>query len=237
LNEQVKLKVNSMFESISGEAGGFPQGTWCTFLRLQGCNLRCRWCDTAHSQDAKLPVTEMTPDEIFEHCHNKHILITGGEPLLQGRALVPLISRLLHSGKKVQIETNGSYPIPHPDWSAIPGYDQLPVYWVVDHKCPSSGMSDQMPTIPHLVSQIHRARKYGDEVWIKWVIADERDLAFALERIGEMADEVTVPHLISPIDGKGEMVRNLIKSIREFDESLVEKIVFSVQLHKIINMP
>jgi organic radical activating enzyme len=179
----------------------------------------------------------MTPDEIFEHCHNKHILITGGEPLHQGRILSPLISRLLHSGKKVQIETNGSYPIPHPDWTAIPGYDQLPVYWVVDHKCPSSGMSSAMLPISDLVSQIHRARKHGDDVWIKWVITDERDLEFDLARIGKMTRLVRVPHLISPIDGKGEMVRNLVKSIREYDESLVEKITFSVQLHKIINMP
>ena len=38
------LQVNSIFESISGEAGFFQQGTWCTFIRLQGCNLRCSWC-------------------------------------------------------------------------------------------------------------------------------------------------------------------------------------------------
>lgn len=179
----------------------------------------------------------MTPDEIFEQCRTKHILITGGEPLFQEMALTPLIARLLHEGKKVQIETNGSYPIPAPAWTSIPGYDQLPVYWVVDHKCPSSGMSSAMPPISDLVSQIHRARKHGDEVWIKWVIADERDLEFALERIGKMARLIRVPHLISPIDGKGEMVRNLIKSIREYDGSLVGKITFSVQLHKIINMP
>ncbi len=232
-----KLKVHSIFESISGEAGGFPQGTWSTFIRLQGCNLRCGWCDTSHSQDSEAPSMKMTPDEIFEHCHNKHILITGGEPLLQGRALVPLISRLLHSGKKVQIETNGSYPIPHSAWLSIPEYDQFPVYWVVDHKCPSSGMSTSMPPIESFISQIHRARKHRDEVWIKWVIADERDLAFALERIGKMANLVTVPHLISPIDGKGGMIQSLVDAIRRSDPGLVDKIIFSVQLHKLIKMP
>ncbi len=231
-----KLKVHSIFESISGEAGGFPQGTWCTFIRLQGCNLRCDWCDTAVSQDSQKG-EEMTPDEILEQCHTRHILITGGEPLLQGRALVPLITRLLHEGKKVQIETNGSYPIPHPTWITIPGYDQLPIYWVVDYKCPSSGMSGEMPSIESLISQIHRARKHRDEVWIKWVIADERDLAFALERIGDMANLVTVPHLISPIDGKGGMIQSLVDAIRRSDPGLVDKIIFSVQLHKLIKMP
>jgi 7-carboxy-7-deazaguanine synthase len=232
-----KLKVHSIFESISGEAGGFPQGTWCTFIRLQGCNLRCGWCDTSHSQDSGAPSIEMTPDEIFEqYLQTKHVLITGGEPLCQQEALVPLVARLLHSGRKVQIETNGSYPVPSPAWLSIPEYDQFPVYWVVDHKCPSSGMSKAMAPIKSIISQIHRARKYGDEVWIKWVIADEIDLEFALERIGEISSLVTIPHLLSPIDGKGEMISSLVPTIRKKNPNLLEHIVFSVQLHKILNM-
>jgi organic radical activating enzyme len=181
---------------------------------------------------------EMTLDEIFEQClQTKHVLITGGEPLCQQEALVPLVARLLHSGRKVQIETNGSYPVPSPAWLSIPEYDQFPVYWVVDHKCPSSGMSKAMPPIESIISQIHRARKYRDEVWIKWVIADERDLRFALERISHMATHVSVPHLISPIDGKGEMIQSLVDAIRRSDPGLVDKIIFSVQLHKLIKMP
>ncbi len=94
-----------------------------------------------------------------------------------------------------------------------------------------------MPPVQTLINQIHRAWKHGDEVWVKWVIADERDLRFALERISHMISRITVPHLISPIDGKGEMVKDLVSKIRERDAGLVDKIIFSVQLHKLINMP
>ena len=149
-----------------------------------------------------------------------------------GKSLVPPPRPSIRGARRPD-ETNGSYPF---GLASIPEYDH-PCSWVVDYKCPSSGMSGEMPSIESLISQIHRARKHRDEVWIKWVIADERDLAFALERIGGMANLVTVPHLISPIDGKGEMIQSLVDTIRRSDPGLVDKIIFSVQLHKLIKMP
>ena len=85
-NVDLRLKVHSIFESISGEAGGFPQGSWCTFLRLSGCNLRCRWCDTPDAQEVEAQTLDMSVKEICDSVGiYKNILITGGEPLLQKR--------------------------------------------------------------------------------------------------------------------------------------------------------
>ena len=236
MNEQEKLKVHSIFESISGEAGGFPQGTWVTFIRLQGCNLRCSWCDTKGSQEADHPAKMMTPDEIFDQIQTRDVLITGGEPLYQAKQLIPLIAKLLQNGRKVQIETNGSLKFPN---QLIPVFYHGggPIHWVVDYKCPSSGMSDAMPPLEHFFAWIRQAF-WRDKIYLKWVIADDQDLEFALGKI-EMIIPHTPPiyHLISPIDGKGEMIQDMVAKIRKRDPNLLNHITFSVQLHKLINMP
>ena len=104
-------RVNEIFYSIQGE--GFYTGTPAVFLRLSGCNRQCHFCDTDHSE-----YTEMTADEIAEVIAGypaRHLVITGGEPALQ------LDSDLLRAIKKhrfyVQVETNGTCPIPiEVDW-------------------------------------------------------------------------------------------------------------------------
>lgn len=103
--------VNEIFYSLQGE--GFFTGTPAVFLRLSGCNRCCAFCDTDFKGG-----TAMTADEISAACAAypaRHLVITGGEPLLQ------LDSALLRSLKAygffVQIETNGSLPVPvEVDW-------------------------------------------------------------------------------------------------------------------------
>ena len=96
--------VNEIFNSIQGE--GLQMGIPATFIRLQGCNLRCSWCDTKNTwTDAG---TLMTVNEILAHALLDHVVITGGEPLLHdGTAL---FSRLRDEGKMIHIESNGTQP-------------------------------------------------------------------------------------------------------------------------------
>lgn len=99
------MRVNEIFCSIQGE--GFFTGTPSVFIRLSGCNLRCEFCDTNHE-----PYKDLSEDEIMQEIEKyagiRHIVITGGEPMLQ--LTLSLLNRLHNAGKFVQIETNGTIP-------------------------------------------------------------------------------------------------------------------------------
>ena len=104
-------KVNEIFYSLQGE--GCFTGTPAVFVRMSGCNRTCTFCDT----DFKA-YTPMTADEIVAEVMKypcTHVVLTGGEPTMQiDNALV---ERLKEQGKYLQIETNGSLPVPDGiDW-------------------------------------------------------------------------------------------------------------------------
>lgn len=100
------LPIHEQFVSIQGE--GILVGTPSSFVRVAGCNLRCVWCDS--------PGTSWTPrgqqtsvDEVFEFCARgpRHVVLTGGEPLLFP-ALGVLSQRLRLAGHHVTVETAGT---------------------------------------------------------------------------------------------------------------------------------
>ena len=100
------MKVAEIFESLQGE--GNNQGRPCLFIRLAGCNLSCRWCDTAYAQQGG---TETDCKVVLEQCWRKNphlVCITGGEPLLQKDALLDLLPSLSMRGIEIEIETNGT---------------------------------------------------------------------------------------------------------------------------------
>jgi organic radical activating enzyme len=96
--------VHEIFDSIQGE--GVWTGIPATFIRLQGCNLRCPWCDTKDTWSGASK--DMTPSDILSKIHFEHVIITGGEPLLHD--LTDLLERLDTANKKIHIETNGTQP-------------------------------------------------------------------------------------------------------------------------------
>lgn len=105
------MRVNEIFYSLQGE--GFHTGTPAVFVRMSGCNRACSFCDT----DFKA-YTEMSDTEILQEVLRypaRHVVITGGEPALQlTEAFVQLLK---DHGRYVQIETNGSLPVPpNIDW-------------------------------------------------------------------------------------------------------------------------
>ncbi|WP_430809306.1 MULTISPECIES: 7-carboxy-7-deazaguanine synthase QueE [unclassified Carboxylicivirga] len=107
--------------TIQGE--GKLAGVPSLFVRLSGCNLRCIWqmengsfcrCDTTYASFHSSETLEMEVDSVFDWIkHNtnnlKHIVITGGEPLLQKKALAPLCKRLKEElNLHITLESNGS---------------------------------------------------------------------------------------------------------------------------------
>lgn len=126
------LQISEIFASIQGEStmAGLPSA----MVRLTGCNLRCGYCDTRHAWEGG---RQMSVQEIMvavEKFGLPLVEITGGEPLMQPD-VHELISRLLESGYRVMVETNGSRPISELDPRVLV---------VMDVKTPGSGESGSM---------------------------------------------------------------------------------------------
>lgn len=104
-------KVNEIFCSLQGE--GWFTGTAAVFLRFSGCNRRCEFCDTDHFDGREMTAEEIVA-EVARYCP-RHLVVTGGEPALQ---LDSELVRALKAEKFfIQVETNGSLPLPPDvDW-------------------------------------------------------------------------------------------------------------------------
>ena len=102
------------------------------FVRLTGCNLRCSWCDSEYtfSGGRKLSLDEVFAEVVRVSPHGGLVEITGGEPMLQEREVVPLMQHLLDANYTVLLETSGERPL-----------DKVPpaVIKIIDVKCPHSG--------------------------------------------------------------------------------------------------
>ena len=122
-----RLRINEIFHSLQGEADSV--GFRTVFVRLTGCPLRCRYCDTEYAFHAG---DWHDVDSIVESVRKfdaAHVCVTGGEPLAQPNCLV-LLERLCDAGFKVSLETSGAMSIARVDPR---------VARVVDVKTPGSG--------------------------------------------------------------------------------------------------
>ncbi len=103
---KASISVNEIYPSIQGE--GLLVGTPSLFIRLQGCNLRCPWCDQPSAlafRETSIGLEELLK-EVDKYPH-RHVVITGGEPFTE-ESLPLLVEDLLKRDKSVQIETNGT---------------------------------------------------------------------------------------------------------------------------------
>lgn len=101
------LPVSESFVSIQGEGKLTGVPSW--FLRLAGCNLRCRWCDTPYASWSPESVTRTVADVVDEARASglRHAVLTGGEPMIFPQ-LVPLTDALHRLGMHITIETAGT---------------------------------------------------------------------------------------------------------------------------------
>jgi 7-carboxy-7-deazaguanine synthase len=219
------MQITEIYKSIQGEStyAGLP----CIFVRLTGCNLRCTWCDSEYTFTGG---HRMAMEEILAEVENLSpegglVEITGGEPMLQERELVPLMQRLLDGGYDVLLETSGERPL-----------ERVPkgVVKIVDVKCPNSGEGDTF----HVENL--EALQSKDEV--KFVCADRSDYEFAREFTlrHDLAGKVNAV-LFSPAFSKeAKGVRDSSHCLldpRELSEWMLSDNVparLSLQIHKFI---
>jgi len=214
------LKINETFLSIDGEVNNQHQGKLSFFIRLAGCNLRCSYCDTSYSWTTK-DSKNYSADQLFGMVVNSgvsKVTITGGEPLLQNKELLPLLELLAKNKIYTSIETNGS--IYSDDL-----YRSEHIYYIWDYKLPSSGHTADMDS-----KVLCKNILYEDD-WIKFVIQNHNDFLSALSVIREYFFK----HkniAFSPVINKFPC-KTLIATMIEYN---ILYPVVSVQLHKLVDM-
>jgi 7-carboxy-7-deazaguanine synthase len=162
MKETILYNVSEIFYSIQGEStySGLP----CVFVRMQGCNMRCSWCDTEYALEVKTIEKMMSIEEIISEIRKyncNYICVTGGEPLMQ-KNISLLFPILFDNNFFVTLETNGHYLINDIDSRVIV---------IMDFKCPDSAMEklNNFENINYLTK--------NDEV--KFVISSRKDYEWA----------------------------------------------------------
>lgn len=105
------MRVSEIFKSIQGEGG--RAGEVSVFIRLAGCNLSCRWCDTPYALD-KEQGEKMSIPEILTRVEQyvaDTVVVTGGEPLIWPETPT-LLYELKKQGKFITLETNATQYLP-----------------------------------------------------------------------------------------------------------------------------
>ncbi len=200
------MRVTEIFHSIQGESSHV--GRPCVFVRLTGCNLRCRWCDSEYTFTGgeKISIDDIV-GRVKEYGCNL-VEVTGGEPLAQADSL-DLIRRLCDENLEVLIETSGSIDITPVDRRAK---------LILDIKCPGSG-----EVAKNRWQNLDDLRPHDE---IKFVIADRADYDWARQVIKDrQLDRWTV--LLSPVWGEMEP-----KALAEWMLSDRVPARFQTQLHK-----
>jgi 7-carboxy-7-deazaguanine synthase len=156
------MQITEIYKSLQGESthAGLP----CVFVRLTGCNLRCSWCDSEFSfyGGRKMAVEEVLREVARLSPNGGLVEITGGEPMLQEREVIPLMEQLLDADYQVLLETSGERLL-----TRVPKQ----VIKIVDVKCPHSGEPDTFD-LENL-----KALRSHDE--LKFVLSDRTDYEFA----------------------------------------------------------
>ena len=204
-----RLRITEIFLSLQGEArdAGWPT----VFVRLTGCPLRCRYCDTAYAfhggewRDVDAILAEVESHGV------RHVCVTGGEPLAQKRC-IGLLRRLCDAGYAVSLETSGALDI---------GEVDPRVSRVLDIKTPGSGEDAR-----NLWSNIALLTPHDQ---VKFVICSRADYDWARGVVAEQAIAGRCDVLFSP--SKSEI------DARELADWIVADrlpVRFQMQLHKIL---
>ena len=192
------MRINEIFYSLQGE--GFLAGLPSMFVRLAGCPLRCRWCDTkyawdqaagAHYSVAKIVQTVLRKESPGQQAQSKFVVITGGEPMTDSD-LPQLVQELKAAGKHITIETAGIAFVP----------DMPCDLMSISPKLSNSTPADPEVAAVHEDSRLDIAvlRKLIDEYsyQLKFVVDCEDDLAQIEQSLKEIGNADSEKVMLMP---------------------------------------
>ena len=181
----MNLVVNELFgPTFQGE--GRSIGMPVMFLRLAGCNLHCSWCDTKYAwdwgqYDASTEMQSILVQNVVERLlasNCPRLVISGGEPMLQQKALMELTSLLHAAGWWTEIETAGTM---------LPLSTDLVKQFNVSPKLESSGNSYAARFHLEVLSTLNDTRR----AIFKFVVSQPKEL--------DEVDAIVRPLSLSPV--------------------------------------
>lgn len=199
------MNVDEIFVSFQGE--GQEIGRPALFLRLNGCNLNCEFCDTVQKNNKNYTV-ETLQTIILQKIKNNnlnYLVITGGEPMLQYEELFDLLENLRNYKIQITIETNGSYmkKLPNCNYTISPKQNKKEVF---------------------------NYYKYYPNAVFKFVISNEEDLLEVVSLIKKYNYKKII-YLQPEFSNAEEIVNMIMKQV----SILPNNIRLSGQLHKYLN--
>lgn len=228
------LNISEIFRTIQGEA--IFTGTPSIFIRTQGCDVGCPFCDTKYTWEFSHQVSsvdqawerlinespqkdgrnfgyQIPPEELIErikawHPAVHHLVVTGGEPMAQPHQIRKMIAEAVVSGYSVQIETSGTYPI------------EISSAWITCS--PKIGMKGGREIVPQAIER-------ADE--IKFPIGKQADAEKMIRFLEEYdIDPRKIPVWVQPIS-QGKSATDLC-----LDLCYRLGVRLSIQTHKFIGL-
>ncbi len=200
-----KLFIQEIFATIQGE--GPRAGESAIFVRLGGCNLACKFCDTEFEDFEEKSLDDVLNEIDGLKTSEKLIVITGGEPLRQ--PIEKLCDTLISKGFIIQIETNGTL------------YREL--HTEVEIVCS-----------PKIKGQRLREDLLQRLTALKFVVSKENPKYFEVFDVGQ--SDYDIPIYVQPIDefDKEKNQTNVELATQIVKEN---NYILSIQQHKILGLP
>ncbi|MCL2598395.1 MAG: 4Fe-4S cluster-binding domain-containing protein [Firmicutes bacterium] len=215
-------EVIEIFDSLDGE--GVRTGQAVTFVRLAQCNLRCDYCDTKYSYDGSRQPVPMRAQDIVAKCNAvyKRVTLTGGEPMM-AKGVDALILEMTRQGFEVNVETNGAVDL-RPLLTKR-DKENLPLFFSVDYKLPSSKMQDKMIE-PHFAA-------LGKKDIVKFVVGSKQDVQVMCQKIKEHKLDACTQIFVGAVFEKFAL-HDLAQEILQ--NPVLHNARLQIQLHKVIGI-
>lgn len=175
--------INELFYSLQGE--GRLAGVPSVFVRLAGCPLRCRWCDTKYAWDTSAG-REYSAEQVLERINEfptRYIVITGGEPVVHP-GFRDLVDRIAQEEYHITVETAG-----------IEYLQDLPVQLVSI----SPKLRNSIPENPEQACG-HESLRFNQDILRQFMNTYDYQLKFVVDKPEDLDEIAEVLSLLNNVD-------------------------------------